>query len=1336
MSDPGSNRELFAHKEWIGYVRPVGLVVSAPALAHAQAWPDRNVAADQSRLRDLTAGPRENDPPAIRDLARFAVEILRWDAADLVPAATLDPGLEAVLDGYGETLRPTAAVAEFDRDPTGDRRWLLLVQEVAVGLDLDAAPPPDDKSTRWQASPQARFERLLRETRVPIGLLCNATHLRLVYAPLGETSGHLTFPVAAMTEVAGRPILSALLMLLGPERLFTLEDRRRLPAILAESRKYQNQVSNQLAQQVLAALYELVRGFQAADDARHGDLLRTVLRDDPDAVYAGLLRVLLRLVFALYAEDRSLLAGGEVYARYYSVLGLFDRLRADAGRHPDTMDARFGAWAQLLTLFRLVHDGARHGDFHLLGPQGVSLRPRRLPVPRRPGAGDPRARPRRPPRRRPPGQRWRGLPRPANLLVLGGERLSYRTLDVEQIGSVYETMMGFTLQVATGRSIAIRPAKIPRRPDDDRPRRLARHQPADRAAWFQGRTDQKVDGKALAALKEAATPEAVVAALGRKVDANVTPNIVPAGSMVLQPSDERRRSGSHYTPRALTEPIVRTTPPADPRPPRPGRHARGDPRPEGLRPGDGLGRLPRRGLPPARRRAWSRPGAPPVDPADSPRRGRTALRPAPGRPALPVRGRQEPDGRATSPSSPSGWRRWPGTTRSPSSTTPCATATPSSASSRRQIESFHWQPDFRKLAFMPTEQIASRISRSIAGRDEIREAADATPEPLLQQKLGLVDEAINPVRFYGDLVIASFFGATTDKARKALLEDNAANLAAHITEPDYLTRYPQLARIAQSLRDGPRPVTPFHWEIEFPEVFDRPNPGFDAFVGNPPFMGGWNISSSFGQSYLEWLFNSTKQSHGNCDLVAYFFRKSFQEIRNTGCCGMLATNSISQGDTRDSGLSFICQNSGAIYECTRRKKWPGLAAVIVSVVHFTKDPFANNLASIDGDMVSRISAFLLPGMQDHNPPTLLSNKNTSFGGAKIYGQGFILTPEETSLLINKNPKNQLRIFQYLGGEEINSDPKSMSYRNVINFGTMSLEEASNWPDLLSIVVEKVKPERDMRSNNAIALRQQQYWWRYRSDTPNLFEAVSKIERCLVHSQVSTHLSFVFKDSRHLFSHAANVFALSSFASFCMLQSRNHEIWARLFASSMKDDLRYTPSDCFETFPFPKDYESDPKLEAAGQAYYEYRADLMVRHDEGLTKTYNRFHDPDELSPAIVRLRELHAAMDRAVLDAYGWTDLHPTCEFLLDYDDEADDDDPTAPPTRRRKKPWRYRWPDDTRDDVLARLLELNRQYAETERLLGLAQSTTRPKAKPKPKAPPKKTPRPDPDDQSNLPGL
>jgi hypothetical protein len=190
-----------------------------------------------------------------------------------------------------------------------------------------------------------------------------------------------------------------------------------------------------------------------------------------------------------------------------------------------------------------------------------------------------------------------------------------------------------------------------------------------------------------------------------------------------------------------------------------------------------------------------------------------------------------------------------------------------------------------------------------------------------------------------------------------------------------------------------------------------------------------------------------------------------------------------------------------------------------------------------------------------------------------------------------------------------------------------------------------------------------------------------------------------------------VFPFGKYAAFSALQSRPHEIWARFFGSSMKDDLRYTPSDCFETFPFPDDWETHPALEAAGQTYYEFRAALMVRNHEGMTKTYNRFHDPYEDDPEIANLRELHSAMDRAALDAYGWPDIPTDCDFLLDYEiDEAT--------WGQRRKPYRYRWPDSVRDEVLARLLALNAERAAEEARLGATTDTSRRASTPRPAQP------------------
>ena len=250
--------------------------------------------------------------------------------------------------------------------------------------------------------------------------------------------------------------------------------------------------------------------------------------------------------------------------------------------------------------------------------------------------------------------------------------------------------------------------------------------------------------------------------------------------------------------------------------------------------------------------------------------------------------------------------------------------------------------------------------------------------------------------------------------------------------------------------------------------------------------------------------------------------------------------------------------------------------------------------------------------------------------------------------------------------------------------------AGDWPSLITIVAEKVKPVR--MKDNRVSYRR--HWWQYAEKRADLYPAVVGLPRVLGISRVGQHAALVFLPSSTVYAESLIVFPFDTYTAFTALQSRPHETWARFLGSSMKDDLRYTPSDCFETFPFPDGWETHPALEEAGRTYHEHRAALMVRNDEGMTKTYNRFHDPYEDDPDIATLRDLHAAMDRAVLDAYGWTDIPTDCDFLLDYEiDEAT--------WGRKKRPYRYRWPDAVRDEVLARLLALNAERAAEEARAG-----------------------------------
>jgi hypothetical protein len=678
---------------------------------------------------------------------------------------------------------------------------------------------------------------------------------------------------------------------------------------------------------------------------------------------------------------------------------------------------------------------------------------------------------------------------------------------------------------------------------------------------------------------------------------------------------------------------------------------------------------------------------------------------------------------------------------------------------RKQIEHFHWLPDDEltksKTPSLGTHEVAKLLKRVIALRKEILDGGDLLLPTFKALKLDQADSALQPVRLAGDLAIAAFFAEEKPKARLQKREElldyyrTGFPLVPMLDkrDPDALKKQMASAQACrdsqaslQDIRHSSSVIRPFHWHIEFPEVFDRDRPGFDAIVGNPPFAGKNTLLSGNREGYLPWLQTLHPESHGNADLVAHFFRRAFDLVRQDGTFGLIATNTIGQGDTRSTGLRWLCTHGGNIYAASKRTKWPGEAAVIVSVVWTIKGEWFGD-RDLDGRSVPLITAYLFHAGGSQNPATLEANAARSFQGCIVLGMGFVFDDSDTkgianrladkARLIENNQKNAERIFPYLGGEELNDSPTHQPTRYIINFADFPLSRqsmdvkwqaaterqradwlrngvvpldypepvAADWPDLLAVVENKVKPERLKQKDEG----GQRLWWRYLRPRYELADAIQGFDEVWVIGQTSKWRTLTSVPNRGVFDQKLIVLALQGKSAFACLQSRTHEEWSLTFGSSMKDDPVYTPSDCFETYPFPPDWESNAALEEAGQSYYEYRAALMVRNNEGLTKTYNRFHDPEETSPDIAELRLLHAAMDAAVITAYGWHDLLPQlrCEFLLDYEDEEDPDTAESPTKRRRKKPWRYRWPDDLRDEVLARLLKLNAERAEEERLEG-----------------------------------
>lgn len=1282
-----------AHQEWIGFVGQTGLVVSASALVRAGAILDRRDIEGQRLLagcvEERAFDPDQGPIPHLPDFRTFAESVLGWTFSSKGCAGTpenpIPPELELPLPDYGETLRPDLAVRE--PDPTEDESaWQLLVQILEPGEDFDRVV---GGGGGLESSAHGRMERLLRHARVPAGVLFNGTSLRLVSAPRGESSGWIDFKVADMIQTAGRPISTALRLLLGQSRLLSLPRVQRLSALLEDSRKFQNEVSERLAQQVLHALYELLRGFQSAHDNSKGTLLREPLGEDPDEIYRGLLTVILRLVFLLYSEERDMFPKDETFQRFYSLAGLHERLREDTALFPDTMDQRFGAWAQLLVLFRMINDGLEVDDVRIPERHGVLFDPDRFPfLEGRPAAGARQTLDRLEPPLVPDGTIYRALEK---LLVLEGERISYRALDVEQIGSVYETMMGFRLETASGRSVAIKAQKKHGAPTAVDIEALLEQPSAKREKWVRDRAERKLSDTVKKATLTATTVEDMHAALVPVIDPAATPDLVPKGAMVLQPSEERRRSGSHYTPRSLTEPIVRTTLEpilnqlrgTDGRVPEPAQILELKICDPAMGSGAFLVEACRQ-LGDRLVEAWHSHGEMPVIPSDEDEviyaRRLIAQRCLYGVDRNPV---------AVDLAKMSLWLVTLAKEHALSFVDHALRHGDSLVGlSRKQIETFHWDSSAAtSRRGFETIRVGEHLAKIRELRQRIRESDDTVTDRDLRGMWEAAEFELGKVRFFGDLVIASYFEADNPKGRESKRDEYARAVSSGSADI--------YRGVIEEWRHSDRPISPFHWDVEFPEVFDREKPGFQAIVGNPPFAGKNSVASANPLGYLDWLKTLHEGTHGNADLVAHFFRRAFNLLSTNGAWGLIATNTIGQGDTRSTGLAWICKHGGDLYHARKRVRWPGLAAVVVSVVHGMKGSHTGE-RWLDHKRVDTITAYLFHRGGHDDPAVLAANAGKSFQGSIVLGMGFTFDDEDTKglatplaemrRLIQNNPKNQEVIFPYIGGDDVNSKPTLEHHRYVIDFyDRTEVQSRKGWPDLMSIVERNVRPERERQKRKALRER----WWQFAEKRPGLKAATAKMDMVLGCTLHSKHLSFAFLPARAVFSHALAVFPLSTLAAFCALQSRPHEIWARFFGSTLGDHLRYTPTDCFETFPFPPGWEDQPLFDAAGAAYYETRAAAMIAGGEGLTQIYNRFHQPAERDPEILELRRLHDAMDRVVLDSFGWVDIPTACNFFLDFESE--------PEESGAKMPWRYRWPDEVRDETLARLLELNAERAREE---------------------------------------
>jgi hypothetical protein len=488
------------------------------------------------------------------------------------------------------------------------------------------------------------------------------------------------------------------------------------------------------------------------------------------------------------------------------------------------------------------------------------------------------------------------------------------------------------------------------------------------------------------------------------------------------------------------------------------------------------------------------------------------------------------------------------------------------------------------------------------------------------------------------------------------------------------SRNEQLLNVGRPENAPPR--TPLHWPLAFPEVFKAPRHGFDAMVGNPPFLGGQRITGSFGTDYRSYLVRDIAEGRrGTADLVSYFFLRA---ASFANAFGFLAVNTIAQGDTREVGLDALASSGWRIVRAVRSRAWPGEAGIHISQLWLSRGS-GHQRAVLDDQQVKAISPLLQAQRRvTGNPYRLIANANIAFIGSYVLGMGFTMSPEEAAHLIRKDPRNAEVLFPYLSADDVCSRPDASPSRWIVNFHDWSIERAMEYSDCFDYIAQRVKPER--LAKKGVEYEQARLkWWLYLRRRPELQAAMSKLERVIVMPLTSKVMLPGLSSAKIVLDQTLVVFASDNDELFGLLSSTVHRAWARQNGGTLTTRPRYIQTDCFETFPFPTDKEKTRRITGA---LNECRARTMLSRSLGLTALYNRVHTEADSDPEIRVIRDLHADLDRAVCDAYGWSDLELGYGFY-----ETDEG-------------TRWTIGDAARNEILDRLLELNheRHHEEEER--------------------------------------
>jgi len=1203
------------------------------------------------------------------------------DAEDEDPEEEDDEQVEDTEDADGSG-------AEAGEPAHGHGPWKMLGSYLPWGTH----PLTRTTTGNWTASPVERLAIVLRARDVPVGLVTDGRWWALVWAPRRGAIGAAVWDASLFSEEPAS--FQALVALANRARFLSEAPDDRLPALLKESLERGEEVTETLGRQVREAVEMLVTTLDRLDSETNGTILNGV---DDDELYAGVVTLMMRVVFLLFAEERRLLpSDDELYISAYSAGYLVDQLEQQDSLGA-TLDYRTSAWHRLLAVTRAVYAGIAHEDLRLPAYGGGLFDPDRYPwLEGRPTADTPAA------AARPPAVDDRTvlrMLRAVQYVNIGGERrrLTFRALDVEQIGYVYEGLL--ELEVRTAETVVLGLARPPRWPQKikhdcevslgEAVRRLGTPELlpwlAERTGWSGKRlaaaVENPIDAERAVVLhrviSDPAAADAITPFLGvLRYDELGRPVVTLPASRYVTRSSRRAATGTHYTPSPLSERVAEGA--LQPLVYRPGPLETSDttrwrPRPSSeirkLRVADiamGSGAFlvaACRYLADRLVEAWQAEGR-----ADA---LAMKLHQSAGRLGADAEAEEillearrviaesclygvDINPLAVEMAKLSLWlitmdrerpfgflddRLVPGDSLL-------------GLVSLAQLETLHVDPAEGRRLHHGTLDIPegwlTRLQQAADKRRSITAQSMVTIRDVEYKSRLLADaeELADPLRPAANAVTAA--GLAAAKLRGKKCDAEFVDLALRVGTGDDPGR---LASWAHDITQKARPAgtverQPFHWPLAFPEVFaDTPTPGFDAIIGNPPFLGGQKISGTLGDDYLNWLQrwdgNNVK---GSADLAARFVLRADRLLSRRGQLGYVTVNTLVEGATLRVGLEQATGHGLTIRAGRSPHPWPTSSANLQIVELWASHvPLSKGAVYwVDGEEVPAIGPDLEPyGRIRGRPYRLSDNDDRAFQGSNILGLGFTLTTDQKDELITRDLCNAEVIQPYVIGKDLNQRPDCSASRWIINFRARSLKHAEEYPDCLDIVRRLVKPDRDKNKRKP----RRERWWLYAERAPELYEAIDGLDHVLAISRVSNALLPVRVSTGPVFSEATVVFRLEDLASFAVLSSSAHSIWTVRYTSTLETRIRYAPSDVFLTLPRP---QPTAELEVLGRQLDEARRKLMLSRAWGLTTTYNKVHDPDCNDGAIWVLRDLHADIDRAVIRAYGWDDLdlkighHPT----------------------------------------------------------------------------------------------